>query len=80
MEGTRLTAVPNGNNVDELGNLQRYYLNPSKVGQDRRSETERVWVNFEGLAIRSLLKIQSDPLGNLVGFVGRRDEYAHASK
>ena len=34
-------------------------------GYDRRSETERVLVNNEGLTILSLLKIQSDPLGNL---------------
>ena len=34
------------------------------VGYDRHSETERVLVNDEGLAIRSLLKIQSTPLGN----------------
>jgi len=34
------------------------------VGYDRHSETERVLVNDEGLAIRSLLKIQSAPLGN----------------
>ena len=31
----------------------------------RHSETERVLVNNEGLAIQSLLKIQSGPLGNL---------------
>jgi len=30
----------------------------------RHSETERVLVNYEGLAIPSLLKIQSGPLGN----------------
>jgi len=35
------------------------------VGYDRHSETERVLVNNEGLAILSLLKIQSGPLGNL---------------
>jgi hypothetical protein len=35
------------------------------VGYDRHSETERVLVNDEGLAILSLLKIQSAPLGNL---------------
>jgi len=34
-------------------------------GYDRRSETERVLVNNEGQSIQSLLKIQSDPLGNL---------------
>ena len=30
----------------------------------RHSETERVLVNYEGLAILSLLKIQSTPTGN----------------
>ena len=30
----------------------------------RHSETERVLVNYEGLAVLSLLKIQSSPLGN----------------
>lgn len=38
------------------------------IGYDRRSETERVWVNDEGLTIQSLLKIQSVPLGNLWGW------------
>ena len=35
------------------------------VGYGRHSETERVLVNNEGLTILSLLKIQSDRLGNL---------------
>jgi hypothetical protein len=35
------------------------------VGYGRHSETERKSVNYEGLAIWSLLEIQSDPLGNL---------------
>ena len=35
------------------------------VDYGRHSETERVLVNNEGLAIPSLLKIQSGPLGNL---------------
>ena len=35
------------------------------VDNGRHSETERVLVNNEGLAILSLLKIQSGPLGNL---------------
>jgi len=39
------------------------------IGYDRRSETERVWVNDEGLIIPSLLKIQSTPLGNLWDFM-----------
>jgi len=37
------------------------------VGYDRHSETERVLVDDEGLAILSLLKIQSGPFGNLGG-------------
>ena len=36
-----------------------------KVDYGRHSETERVLVDNEGLAIQSLLKIQSGPLGNL---------------
>ena len=44
------------------------------VGYDRRSETERVWVNDERLTIWSLLKIQSAPLGNF----GDRCVYAAA--
>jgi len=35
------------------------------IGYGGHSETERVLVNYEGLTIQSLLKIQSDPLGNL---------------
>ena len=35
------------------------------IGYDRRSETERVWVNCDSLINLSLLKIQSGPLGNL---------------
>jgi hypothetical protein len=34
------------------------------IGYDRRSETERVWVNNESLINLNLLKIQSAPLGN----------------
>ena len=37
----------------------------TKVDYGRHSETERVLVDNEGLAIQSLLKIQSGPLGNL---------------
>jgi hypothetical protein len=37
------------------------------VGYDRRSETERVWVNDDYLASMNLLKIQSDPHGNMLG-------------
>ena len=39
------------------------------VGYDRHSETAEVLVNNEGLAIPSLLKVQSSPLGNLGGVV-----------
>jgi hypothetical protein len=49
------------------------------VDYGRHSETERVLVSDEGLAILSLLKIQSDPLGNMGDFVGRRNEFTYAS-
>ena len=48
------------------------------VGYDRHSETERVLVNYEGLTILSLLKIQSGPLGNLRDIHG--DEFTHATR
>ena len=38
-----------------------------QVGYDEASETERVSVDNDGLAIQSLLKIQSIPLGKLRG-------------
>jgi len=37
------------------------------VGYDRHSETAEVLVNNEGLAIPSLLKVQSGPFGNFGG-------------
>tara|TARA_Y100001970_G_scaffold242339_1_gene306672 strand:+ start:464 stop:673 length:210 start_codon:yes stop_codon:yes gene_type:complete len=49
------------------------------VGYGRHSETERVLVSYERLAIWSLLKIQSDPLGNIGDIVGRRNEFAYAT-
>jgi len=39
------------------------------LGYDRLSETAEVLVNNEGLAIPSLLKVQSFPYGNLGGVV-----------
>jgi hypothetical protein len=39
------------------------------VGYDRLSETAEVLVNSDGLAIPSLLKVQSFPFGNLGGVV-----------
>jgi len=39
------------------------------VGYDRHSETAEVLVNNEGLAIPSLLKVQSFLSGNLEGVV-----------
>jgi hypothetical protein len=39
------------------------------VGYDRHSETAEVLVNNEGLAIQSLLKVQSFLFGNLGGVV-----------
>ena len=48
------------------------------VGYDRHSETAEVLVNNEGLAIPSLLKVQSDPFGNFGDIFG--DEYALSSE
>ena len=50
-----------------MGNPQCYFLRSFDTPADygRHSETERVLVGNEGLAILSLLKIQSGPLGNL---------------
>jgi hypothetical protein len=39
------------------------------VGYDGHSETAEVLVNNEGLAIPSLLKVQSFPFGNIGGVV-----------
>jgi hypothetical protein len=41
--------------------------NSAMLAHGRASETERVWVGFEGLNSLSLLKIQSIPLGKLRG-------------
>ena len=49
-----------------MGNPQCYILRSYAADYGRHSETERVLVNNEGLAIQSLLKIQSGHLGNLV--------------
>ena len=49
-----------------MGNPQCYFLRSYAADYGRHSETERVLVNNEGLAIQSLLKIQSGHLGNLV--------------
>jgi hypothetical protein len=38
-----------------------------------------VLVSYEELAILSLLKIQSGPLGNIGDNVGRRNEFTYAS-
>ena len=46
----------------------------------RHSETERVWVNNDGLINLNLLKIQSNPIGNYREIVGRRNEYAYAAE
>jgi len=45
---------------------QPAYLLPKSdmIGNGRVSETERIWVNYEGLINPSWLKIQSSPIGN----------------
>ena len=35
------------------------------LANGRASETERIWVDYEGLSSQSQLKIQSSPSGNL---------------
>jgi hypothetical protein len=47
------------------------------VGYDRHSETAEVLVNNEGLAILSLLKVQSFLFGNIEGvvYLARRKYY-----
>jgi hypothetical protein len=49
------------------------------IDYGRHSETERVLVSDEGVTVLSLLKIQSDPLGNMGDIVGRRNEFTYAS-
>jgi len=62
-EGTRLTAVPNGNNgKDVQWAIRRREAKPTMIGHASVSTTERVWVSYEGLINRSLLKIQSTPI------------------
>jgi len=54
-------AVPNGNNAKGLDDPRNDHLMSANGKDDGgTTETERVWVNDDGLAIRSLLKIQSD--------------------
>ena len=48
-----------------MGNPQCYFLQSFLADYGGHSETERISVDNEGLAIPSLLKIQSGPLGNL---------------
>jgi len=50
------------------------------VDNGGHSETERVLVNNEGLAIQSLLKIQSVHLGNLVGLFNFVSIYGHKNQ
>ena len=64
-----------GNNVEDW--VIRSVTSYSRLADyGRHSETERVLVNYEGLAIQSLLKIQSGPLGNLGEFIGNEFTYA----
>jgi hypothetical protein len=50
-----------------LGNPHAYYLKALCQAHGRASETERVWVDNEGLDNLNRLKIQSIPLGKLRG-------------
>ena len=55
----------------------RLYIKKADYGG--HSETERVLVDNEGLAILSLLKIQSGPLGNLGDQPFDGDEFTYAA-
>ena len=48
-----------------MGDPQAYFLSAYWLAYGRVSQTERVWVDDEGLAILSLLKIQSGSYGNI---------------
>ena len=50
--GQSACLLPNG----DLNNM---------LANGRASETERIWVDYEGLSSQSQLKIQSSPSGNL---------------
>ena len=65
-KGTRLTAVPNSNNVKDWA-IRSVLSKSDKImaGYERPSTTERVLVNNDDLASLNSLKIQSAPLGNL---------------
>ena len=63
-EGTRLIAESNGNNVKDWA-IRSVTSYCRLVDYGRHSETERVLVSYEELAILSLLKIQSTLFGNL---------------
>lgn len=52
-------------NIGQNGQSAVLLSKSDMVGYGRHSETEPVLVSDEGLAIQSLLKIQSGPLGNL---------------
>lgn len=55
----------NGNNVkDWVIRSVTFLLSLCKI-EEGHSETERMLVNDEGLALLSLLKIQSGPYGNI---------------
>jgi hypothetical protein len=51
--------------VPNVASKTRYSL--AQVDYGALSETAEVLVNYEGLAIRSLLKVQSFPIGNTGG-------------
>ena len=73
--GTRLIAVPNGNNVKDW-TIRSAIIYIRLVGYDNHSEIGKTSVCNEGLTTLNMLKVRSAPLGNLWDFIG--DEYAHA--
>ena len=47
------------------------------IGNGRASETERVLVSDDDLTNRSWLKIQSNPLGKLNGYIMAKNNVGH---
>ena len=64
--GTRLMAVPNGNNVKNWA-IRRREPKSVMAGYGSVSTIAKRWVSDDGLANRSLLKVRSSPLWKLRG-------------
>ena len=58
------TRLGYGENVKDWA-ISRVFSKSVMIGYEEPSETERLWVCYDGSSILSKLKIQSGPLGNL---------------